>query len=171
MQPPSHGTPSTAKSYFLSSSLSLTAGQLNLSPSSSNCIPGKCVFTLDIRSGDMDILKTILKKVEMCAKEQEKNGIAVEVKTLSYRDPVLMDQRLRSDIEKSCQELSLSYRYLDSGAGHDSMIFAKRWPTAMIFLPNRNGICHNPAECIDYNAMKNGTEVLYHTIRHLDQSQ
>ena len=116
VQPPSHGTPSTAKSYFLSSSLSLTAGQLNLSPGSSNCIPGKCVFTLDIRSGDGDILKNILKKVDFCAREQEKAGMEVETKTLSYREPVLMDDKLQSEIEKSCQKLNLSYRYLDSGA-------------------------------------------------------
>lgn len=147
----------------------MTAGQLTLSPGSSNCIPGKCVFTLDIRSGDVDILKKILKKVEMCAEEQEKSGMTVEVKTLSYRDPVLMDQRLQSDIEQSCRELSLSYRYMDSGAGHDAMIFAKRWPTAMLFLPNRGGISHNPAEFIDYDAMKKGTEVLYRTMRQLDE--
>lgn len=147
----------------------MTAGQLNLSPGSSNCIPGKCVFTLDIRSGDGDILKNILEKVEICAGELKKNGMIVEMKTLSYRDPVLMDEKLQSDIEKSCQELNLSYRYLDSGAGHDSMIFAKRWPTAMIFLPNRDGISHNPAEFIDFDAMKNGTEVLYRTIRQLDE--
>ena len=94
----------------------MTAGQLNLSPSSSNCIPGKCVFTLDIRSGDGDILKNILKKVDFCAREQEKAGMEVETKTLSYREPVLMDEKLQSEIEKSCQKLNLSYRYLDSGA-------------------------------------------------------
>ena len=97
----------------------MTAGQLNLSPGSSNCIPGKCVFTLDIRSGDGDILKNILKKVDFCAREQEKAGMEVETKTLSYREPVLMDEKLQSEIEKSCQKLNLSYRYLDSGAGHE----------------------------------------------------
>ena len=38
-------------------------------------------------------------------------------------------------------------------------------------LPNRDGISHNPAEYIDYDAMKKGTEVLYQTIRRLDEQE
>lgn len=148
----------------------MTAGQLTLSPGSANCIPGKCGFTLDIRSGNVDILKKILDYVEVCANEQRKDDMIVEVKTLSYRDPVLMEKSIQEIIAQSCQEMQLSYQYMDSGAGHDSMIFAKRWPTAMLFLPNRDGISHNPAEYIDYDAMKKGTEVLYRTLRHLDES-
>lgn len=149
----------------------MTAGQLQLSPGSSNCIPGKCVFTLDIRSGDGDILKDLLEKMDICVEKQRKNGMIVEVETLSYREPVQMDSGIQAMIEKSCQDLKFSCRYMDSGAGHDSMIFAKRWPTAMIFLPNRDGISHNPAEYIDYDAMKKGTEVLYQTIRRLDEQE
>lgn len=149
----------------------LTVGQLTLSPGSSNCIPGKCVFTMDIRSGNANIIKSILGYLKVCSEKQRKNGMIVESRILSYRDPVMMEKSIQEVIEKSCQELGYSYRYMDSGAGHDSMIFAKYWPTAMLFLPNRDGISHNPAEYIDYDAMKKGTEVLYHTIRRLDEKE
>lgn len=149
----------------------MTAGQLKLDPGSSNCIPGKCVFTLDIRSGKKEILADILSQVEACAqKTEEKEGIQVKIHVFSNRDPVPMNPSIQKMIEDSCQNRSYSYRYLASGAGHDSMIFAKEWPTAMIFLPNKDGISHNPAELIDGNDMKKGAEVLYDTIRALDES-
>ena len=148
----------------------MTAGQLILSPGSPNCIPGKCTFTLDIRSGNEDILKAILESVKRCKKELEETGLKVELRTLSYRPPVLMAKNIQEKIEQSCRTQQLSWRYMDSGAGHDAMIFAKKWPTAMLFLPNRDGISHNPAEYIDFDAMKKGTEVLYETLRFLDES-
>lgn len=33
-----------------------------------------------------------------------------------------------------------------SGAGHDSQILGRKFPTAMIFVPSRDGRSHSPAE-------------------------
>ena len=38
---------------------------------------------------------------------------------------------------------------LTSGAFHDAMYLAGFCPTAMIFVPSRNGISHNPTESTD----------------------
>ena len=148
----------------------MTAGQLRLEPGSSNCIPGKCIFTLDIRSGSKEILQDILQKVEELATSAETGeGIKVKVEICSSKDPVPMNPSIQQRIEESCIKRGYSHRYLNSGAGHDSMIFAQNWPTAMIFLPNKDGISHNPAEFIDFHDMKKGAEVLYDTIRALDE--
>lgn len=148
----------------------MTAGQLKLEPGSSNCIPGKCVFTLDIRSGKKEILGNILQQVEVYASQaEEKDGIQVDIHIFSNRDPVPMNVPIQEKIKKSCEKRAYSYRSMNSGAGHDAMIFAKEWPTAMIFLPNKDGISHNPAEYISPEDLKRGAEVLYDTIRSLDQ--
>lgn len=148
----------------------MTAGQMELYPGSSNCIPGRCRFTLDIRSGSSKVLDEILQRV---ISEQQNIlrtlGLVVTIHIMSKREPTPMDKGLQSQIEKSCCRLGYRFRFLDSGAGHDAMVFAGCWPTAMIFLPNRNGVSHNPAEWIDYDYMKKGTEVLYQTIRCLDE--
>ncbi len=150
-------------------SATMTVGQLTLNPGSSNCIPGKAVFTVDFRSGNKEILQDLVETIYQEASVKEKDGYQISVCVLNRRDPVNMNQNIQSAIRESCEELGYSYQYLNSGAGHDSMIFAPFWPTAMIFLPNKDGISHNPKEYISWDEMKKGTEVLYHTLRHLDR--
>lgn len=47
-----------------------------------------------------------------------------------------------------------------SGAGHDSVYVSKRSPTAMIFVPCRDGVSHNPAEYCSQEDCGNGADVL-----------
>ena len=150
----------------------LTAGQLTLSPGSMNSIPGQCEFSLDIRSGEEKIIRDILSHLERYAGEiREKYSMQVEIQELTRKEPVKMDTQLADSIEKTCEELGYTNMRLNSGAGHDSMVFAKLWNTAMIFLPNRDGISHHPDEWIDYEAMEAGSRVLYEMIRKLDKEE
>ena len=81
------------------------------------------------------------------------------MRELTRKEPVKMNAALAGGIEDVCKELGFTSMRLNSGAGHDSMIFAKLWDTAMIFLPNRDGISHHPDEWIDYEAMAAGSRV------------
>lgn len=147
----------------------MTAGQLRLYPGSPNCIPGRCVFTLDVRSGDPVLLRSLREQVRKLGHKTEEKGYRVEVRELSFHDPAAMDGELKRLLTQSCEELGISCRPLYSGAGHDSTVFSEKWPTAMLFLPNRDGISHHPAEWIAPEDMKRGAEILYQTIRHLDE--
>ena len=49
---------------------------------------------------------------------------------------------------------------MPSGAGHDSQIFAKYVPTAMMFVPSINGISHNVEEETRIEDLIKGVEVL-----------
>ena len=146
----------------------LTAGRITLDPGSSNCIPGKCVFSLDIRSGSREYLQDILDKTKEYSELAKKDGCDVSIRQMSYRDPTDMSEKIRSTIEKSSETRGYKSRHIDSGAGHDSMVFAEKWPTGMIFLPNRDGISHHPDEYIEWEHLGQGAEILYDTIRMLD---
>ena len=61
-------------------------------------------------------------------------------------DPVPMNAEIRAEIEASIQSLGLRYLVMPSGAGHDSEILAPRFPTAMLFVPSRDGKSHTPEE-------------------------
>ena len=37
---------------------------------------------------------------------------------------------------------------LPSGAGHDAIAMAERWPVGMLFVRNHRGISHHPAESV-----------------------
>ena len=147
----------------------ITAGQLQLKPGSANCIPGSCTFSLDIRSDSNIILEKIVKTVYSMENEIQRMGLTMEVIPLSQRDPVPMNPYLQKCLEKSCQKKGVSYLYMNSGAGHDSMIFSQFVPTAMLFLPNYKGISHHPDEYISPESLQTGAEILYDTIRMLDQ--
>ena len=51
-----------------------------------------------------------------------------------------------------------------SGAYHDSLLIAEIAPMAMIFVPSKDGISHDPAEFTEYSDIALGTEVLTDTL-------
>jgi N-carbamoyl-L-amino-acid hydrolase len=53
---------------------------------------------------------------------------------------------------------------LTSGAFHDAMYLAKHCPTAMLFVPSRGGISHNPNEATDDDHLVLGTRALAHAL-------
>src|SRR5699024_12849256 len=82
-------------------------------------------------------------------------------------DPVPMSQDIVDVISKQCEELKLNYKVMHSGAGHDTQRFAPLVPSAMIFVPSRAGISHNPAEYTDPKELAEGVRVLAHSLYEL----
>jgi N-carbamoyl-L-amino-acid hydrolase len=52
---------------------------------------------------------------------------------------------------------------MTSGAGHDAQMIARICPAAMIFVPSRDGISHNPREHTDDASLIAGAQVLLDT--------
>lgn len=146
-----------------------TIGKIELLPGSSNCIPSKCVFTVDLRSGKKSKVNELIAFIQERAKEIEKEcQVNIQIRVDSNKDPVAMDEKLRGLLRKSCEQLGYSYRDMNSGAGHDAMVFSTRWPTAMLFVPCVKGVTHNPEEYVSPEALVKGTDVLFQTIVALD---
>jgi len=148
----------------------VTIGQIKLSPGSSNCIPSKCSFTMDLRSGEINNIEEITSYIRNQAVYVEKEyGVKIDISIDSLKHPVQMDNQIQNLIETSCSELGYTFRRMNSGAGHDAMIFAKRWKTGMIFIPCVKGITHHPEEHAKWEDMAIGTDVLYKTVLNLDK--
>lgn len=147
-----------------------TIGKIEVLPGSSNCIPSKSTFTIDLRSGlmqNIDFLTAYIK--ELSDEIAKKYGVNISVQVNSRQCPVNMNTKLQEVLKDSCKELDYSYMDLNSGAGHDSMIMAKHYPTAMLFIPCVKGITHNPQEYVNTEFLEKGTNVLYKTIIELDK--
>ena len=56
---------------------------------------------------------------------------------------------------------------MTSGAGHDAQMMARVAPSAMIFVPSRGGISHNPAELTADADLIAGASVLLDVARKL----
>lgn len=147
-----------------------TIGKLNLMPGSSNCIPSKCVFTVDLRSGQMSNVDELMAFIQKRSAEvAEECDVDIQVRIDFRKDPIEMDSKLRGLLRQSCEDLKYSYRDINSGAGHDAMVLSTRWPSAMLFVPCVKGITHNPAEHVFPEALAKGANVLYGAILALDR--
>lgn len=49
---------------------------------------------------------------------------------------------------------------MDSGAGHDVMNMAEKWPTGLLFIPCDRGISHHPEEFASIRDLAKGSHVM-----------
>lgn len=147
-----------------------TVGKFDLIPGSSNSIASKAVFSLDVRAGDLKIVDEILNFVEKKATEIEKNSnVKVGLDVKSRQDSTKMNEEIKDIYRSNCEKLGYSYINMNSGAGHDSMIFAEHFKTAMFFVPCKDGVTHNPEEFVSEEALEKGANLLYETVLELDK--
>ena len=77
---------------------------------------------------------------------------------------------LREALRRGAQELGLGETDLASGAGHDAAFMSRICPSAMIFVPCRNGKSHAPEEWADRDAIARGAAVVLQAVKTLDRS-
>ncbi|MBN9114033.1 MAG: M20/M25/M40 family metallo-hydrolase, partial [Pandoraea sp.] len=87
-------------------------------------------------------------------------GVRISAERLARFSPVVFDAELADVIEASASGLGLSSKRMTSGAGHDAQMIARIAPAAMIFVPSRGGVSHNPREHTDDEQLVNGAKVL-----------
>lgn len=137
-----------------------TTGILTGQPGSVNTMAHTVTFTLDIRHTADDKLAEIENEcrshfARIADKESEK-GCKLEWKELVDSPAVNFHADCIAAVEAStkdvCQHLPLTaddgqpWKYMISGAGHDSCYTNRRCPTSMIFTQTKDGISHNPQE-------------------------
>jgi len=61
----------------------------------------------------------------------------------------------------------LSFERMISRAYHDSLFMSRIAPTAMLFIPRRDGVSHRPDEYSSPEAITQGTLVLADALRRL----
>ena len=94
-------------------------------------------------------------------------GVTSDVRLGNESPPVRFDEQLVDLVERSAEGLGVSHRRMISGAGHDACYVARHHPTAMIFVPCRDGLSHNEAESITADQAAIGASVLLSAVRDL----
>ena len=148
-----------------------TVGRITATPGAPNVIPGKVVTSLEIRDLSSDIISKIFKEIKLKGEEiAKKANVKIEFELLdTTADPALTDSAIQEQIAKAATELGLSFKTMQSGAGHDAQDMTLITPTGMIFIPSKDGISHSPKEFSTAKDMANGTNVLFSTILALDK--
>ncbi len=140
-------------------------GQANVYPNSRNVIPGKAVFTIDIRSPDIAKLTSMRDQIEHAAQQIARDlGLGIEIEPTGHFDPVTFDPGCVEAVRSAAERLGYSHMNIVSGAGHDACWINRVAPTAMIMCPCVDGLSHNEAEEISPEWAAAGTDVLLHAV-------
>lgn len=146
-----------------------TVGTLALQPNAINVIPSQAVLTVDLRNPDEGRLLAQEAALDGFLDELRHVGFAVETERLARFQPVTFAPEIVAAIEASAAERQLPCRRMTSGAGHDAQMIARVAPAAMIFVPSKGGISHNPAEFTAEADLIAGANVLLDVVRKLSQ--
>jgi len=142
-----------------------TVGQMQVIPNSRNVIPGKVVFTVDLRSASEDTLLAMAEDLRACAaRVAGQDEVAIEVDEVVHFPPCAFDPELVAAIENGARQAGYSVRRIASGAGHDAVYVARTCPSAMIFVPCEGGISHNEIENATPSDLAAGCQVLLDTV-------
>ncbi len=140
-------------------------GQANVWPNSRNVIPGRAVFTIDIRSPDLEKLNAMRARLEEEApKIAAELGLGIEIEPVGHFDPVTFDPGLVEVVRGAAEDLGYSHMNIVSGAGHDACWINRVAPTVMIMCPCVDGLSHNEAEEISPEWAAAGADVLLHSV-------
>ncbi|MCG6115497.1 MAG: Zn-dependent hydrolase [Mesorhizobium sp.] len=140
-------------------------GHVEVYPNSRNVIPGKVVFTIDIRSPDQDVLDEMRARIEHGIETiAEALDIGYEVEPVGHFDPVTFDEGCVKAVREAAERLGYSHRDIVSGAGHDACWINRVAPTAMVMCPCVDGLSHNEAEEITKDWARAGADVLFHAV-------
>lgn len=162
-------TESTRQMMAQAPSATLTYGMLQVFPGMQNVIADRVKLSIDLRDGSEEALlqdEIILKRALASI---ENKGFQTRLIQNHCLKSAKMDPKLIQVIERHCEEKHLAYKHMNSGAGHDSMVFGKHFPTAMIFVPSIGGISHNPAEATAVTDIQTGFELLCDVLKELSE--
>ena len=147
-----------------------TVGWMKIEPGASNVIPGRVSFPVELRDLDAEkierVAARVLQRFEVIEREEK---VEMTCSKADLHVPALTTPAYQEAIRASAREAGLATMDLPSGAGHDAQNVAHFAPMGMIFVPSRGGISHAPTEYSSPEQVANGAEVLYRTVRRLDE--
>jgi allantoate deiminase len=125
----------------------MTVGTMAVEPNAANVIPGSVTFSVDFRAQQEEMLSrgdALLR--EVVAEITEERQVHGSVEQTEGVEPSPLSQEVSGRLVEAGTRLGMDVPTVPSGALHDAAILAPFLPTAMLFVPSRDGISHNPAE-------------------------
>jgi beta-ureidopropionase / N-carbamoyl-L-amino-acid hydrolase len=133
-----------------------TIGIWNVPGGSTNVVPGRCQFTLDLRAPndpqrDALVADVLAQLKAICERRGVGHSIEETMRAAAAPSAPAWQQRW----ERAVESLGVPLHRMPSGAGHDAMKLHEVMPQAMLFVRGQNsGISHNPLESTTSNDMQ-----------------
>jgi allantoate deiminase len=143
-----------------------TIGALDVHPGAPNSVPGRVVFSVDVRA-PKDVTRH-----EACAKIKhafediaERRKISMTMKQSHDAPATPCAPWLQAQLAAAVAARGVNPFHLPSGAGHDAMALAALCPVGMLFVRCEGGISHTPKENISAPDAELAVNVLVEFLR------
>ncbi len=140
-----------------------TTGVFHVEPGAINSVPFQCVLEIDIRDTDhqarLAVEEALKSEIQTIATRRK---LEPTVQVINSDPPAICDSHVISTIEAATE--NLPHLRMISRAYHDSLFLSRIAPTAMIFIPCRQGFSHRPDEFSKPEDIETGVKVLAKTL-------
>ena len=148
-----------------------TVGILQVPNGSTNVVPGRCQFTLDLRAptdAQRDALvRDVLAELGAIT---ARRGVHAKVEEMMRAAAAPSDAAWQARWEHAVTTVGVPLHRMPSGAGHDAMKLHEVMPQAMLFVRGQNsGISHNPLESTTSDDMQLAVEAFSQLLEQLAQ--
>ncbi|MED3690874.1 Zn-dependent hydrolase [Peribacillus butanolivorans] len=147
----------------------ITTGRLNVLPNGANVIPNKVVFSVDIRSSKEEHINNVIKRMKELIESFHEQGIHTTAEQLLYMPPKVLSNEIKALLKDKSSDLEIPYCSINSGAGHDAMVFSDVTDVGMLFVPSKAGLSHCPEEWSDARHLANGVQIFYEVAKCLTE--
>ncbi|MEY2946787.1 MAG: N-carbamoyl-L-amino acid hydrolase [Pseudomonadota bacterium] len=146
-----------------------TIGQLQVPNGSINVVPGKCLFSMDMRA-PTDSQRDALERDVLQALDDicERRGLVCKREATLRAPAAPSAPEWQKRWENALNDLGVPLFVIPSGAGHDAMKLHEVMPQAMLFVRGENsGISHNPLESTTTDDMQLCIDAFAHVLHQL----
>jgi len=145
-----------------------TVGEIEVSPGLINAIPGRTRISLDVRGPEDDLVHQVVSDIDEFAQGAAADrGLTASYGQRQTVPATPLDDRVVAALEAAARDTGEPFTTMISGAAHDTMCVAERVPSAMVFVPCRDGLSHTPEEDADPNDAAVAVQVMLGAIEAL----
>jgi ureidoglycolate amidohydrolase len=147
-----------------------TVGICEVFPGAVNSIPSRVRLSVDIRDTDLKRRDAVITAMENASNAiSATRQVAIHSELLNADAPAECAPTVVEALSNACRKHQQKFLPMISRAYHDSLFMSRIAPTAMLFIPCRNGYSHRPDEYASPEDIARGTLVLAETLATLSE--
>lgn len=124
-----------------------SVGRMDLHPNSPNTVVDRSELWIEFRSAGTGALTAAVRRLEQSISDiAERTGCTLAITTHESRPVVEFDKNGLRIAANALDQEGISYRQLNTIAGHDAIRMQEICPSILLFVPSKNGITHSPDE-------------------------
>ncbi len=141
--------------------LRATVGSVHVVPNAPNVIAGEVELSLDVRHAADETREQALAHLLASARQiAVTHRVEFQLIEQTSQGSTAVDERLKKSLADSIEDCGHRLIALPSGAGHDAVVMAEKFPMAMLFIRHPGGVSHHPDERVEASDVAVAIEVV-----------